>query len=92
MRHDRTARRYELLVQGRRIGELRYRIEAGAVALVHTEVEPAHRNRGHASALVEAALRDLREQRQRVVPVCPFVRAYIGRHPEHADLVSGTTP
>jgi len=81
--------RYELVDDdGVVIGEIRYRREPGAVALVHTEIEPAHEGHGLGELLVEGALRDLHERRLRVIPICPFVRAWIDRHPEHADLVT----
>jgi uncharacterized protein len=80
--------RYELLLDGRRIGEIRYRIEGDAVALVHTEVDPGYEGRGLATQLVEGALRDLRARGKRVIPICPVVFAYLERHPEYADLVA----
>ena len=82
--------RYELLLDGRMVGQIRYRREPGAIALVHTEVEPSHEGSGLATRLVEEALRDLRARGMRVVPICPFVTAFIRRHPEYADLVATT--
>jgi len=36
------------------------------------------------------ALDDVRERGSlRVVPQCPFIRSWIEKHPEYADLVSG---
>lgn len=81
--------RYELVDDGGDvIGEIRYRLEPGAVALVHTEVDPAHEGHGLAGVLVEGALRDLRERRLGVIPICPYVSAWLRRHPEQADLVA----
>ena len=54
---------------------------------MHTEVEPAYEGQGLAGTLVEGALQDLRERGLRVIPVCPFVRSWLRRHPEYADLV-----
>jgi uncharacterized protein len=81
--------RYELIDDdGNAIGEIRYRREPGAVALVHTDVDPAHEGQGLAGVLVEGALRDLRERGLRLIPVCPYVQAWLRRHPEQADLVA----
>jgi predicted GNAT family acetyltransferase len=33
------------------------------------------------------ALADLRGRGLKIVPICPFVRAYLQRHPEYGDLV-----
>jgi uncharacterized protein len=82
--------RYELIDDdgGSVVGEIRYRSEPGAVALVHTEVDPALEGAGLGSALVEGAVHDLRERGLGLIPVCPYVRAWLRRHPEHADLVT----
>jgi hypothetical protein len=79
--------RYELLDDDEVVGEIRYRREPGAVALVHTEIEPDREGQGLGGVLVEGALRDLRERGLRVIPICPYVRAWMGRHPDYADLV-----
>jgi uncharacterized protein len=88
VRDNPTELRYELLLEGRRIGEIRYRTEPGAVALVHTDIDPAYEGHGLATRLVAEALRDLRSRGLRVIPICPIVSAYISRHPEYADLVT----
>jgi predicted GNAT family acetyltransferase len=43
---------------------------------------------GVGSALVAGALDDIRSRGLRVVPLCPFVAAFIRRHSEYADLVA----
>ncbi len=80
--------RYEALADGELVGEIRYRREPGTVVLVHTEVAPSAEGQHVGSRLVAAALDDIRAQGLRVVPVCPFVAAYLRRHPEYADLVT----
>jgi predicted GNAT family acetyltransferase len=79
--------RYELLVDGEVVGELRYRLRPDAVALIHTEVPEAFEGRGYGGQLVGGALADLRGRGLKIVPICPFVRAYLQRHPEYGDLV-----
>lgn len=79
--------RYEALRDGKLVGLVRYRTEPGVVVLVHTEVDEALEGTGVGSALVRGALADLRARGLRLVPVCPFVAAYLRQHPEYADLV-----
>jgi predicted GNAT family acetyltransferase len=87
--HDNPAAlRYELTDGSSVIGEIRYRREPGAVALVYTDIDPAYEGRGFASILIEGALRDLRDRGLRVVPVCPLVQDWLGKHPEFNDLVT----
>jgi uncharacterized protein len=80
--------RYELVGDdGAVIGEIRYRREPGAVALVHTDVDPGYEGRGLAGFLVENAVRDLRERDLKLIPVCPYVQGWLRRHPDQADIV-----
>jgi uncharacterized protein len=80
--------RYELVDGGDVVGEILYRRYPDRIVLVHTEVSPALEGQGLASRLVVGALDDIRATGLRVVPVCPFVRAYLRRHPEYEDLVT----
>ena len=81
-------RRYELLVGGEHAGELVYRDRGGEVlAFLHTEVDQKLHRQGLGSALVAGALDDARKRGLRVVPLCPFVDAYVHRHPAYADLL-----
>lgn len=82
------ANRYELKVDGRRVGLLAYRKRDGVVALTHTEVAEECEGRGFGSKLVAVALDDARRQRLRVRPLCPFVAWYIEKHPQYADLAA----
>ena len=54
---------------------------------MHTEIDPAFEGKGLGSALAKGALDAERALGEPVVPLCPFIRAYIDRHPEYADLV-----
>ncbi len=79
--------RFELRAGGELVGFLVYRLHPDAITLVHTEVFPAHSGQGHASTLARAALDEVRSRGLTVVPSCPYVRSFIGKHPEYADLV-----
>jgi uncharacterized protein len=83
------ASRYELWLGTTRAGLIEYRSQQGVVFLVHTEVDPAFAGRGLGERLVAGALADLRARGLKLVPICPFVRAYLRRHPDQADLVAG---
>jgi hypothetical protein len=54
---------------------------------VHTEIDPSFEGQGIGSALVRGALDVERAAGTAIVPLCPFVRGYIDKHPEYADLV-----
>ncbi len=74
--------RYELYIGEDLAGQIAYSQRNGAVTLIHTEVDPAFKGRGLGDAIVAAALADLEERGLRMIPVCPFVRSYLERHPE----------
>ncbi|HZG92381.1 MAG TPA: GNAT family N-acetyltransferase [Pseudonocardia sp.] len=82
------ARRFEVLVDGERAGLAAYRLRADRIVFLHTEIDDAHEGRGLGGVLVRAALDSARERGLRVVPICPFVKGWIERHPDYADLVA----
>lgn len=82
-----TELRYGLWVDGSRAGFIAYRREPGVVVLVHTDIDPVYEGRGLGSQLVAGALDDIRSRGLRLAPLCPFVAAYLRRHPEQTDLV-----
>ena len=49
----------------------------------HTETADGFEGQGLASQLVRAALDDAKARGLEINPVCPFVRAYLERHPEY---------
>ena len=79
--------RYEIEVDGEVAGFLLYRVEPGVLELVHTDVDPKWEGKGVGGALVKGALDDIRARDLKIRPYCPFVRAYLRRHPEYEDLV-----
>jgi predicted GNAT family acetyltransferase len=83
-----AALEYVATVDGERAGEIRFTLDDGTVTMLHTEVEPRYEGEGVGSELVRRALDDVRARGEHVVPLCPFVSAYIERHREYADLVS----
>jgi predicted GNAT family acetyltransferase len=85
-----TESRYELHVDGALAGFAEYRLKDGSVVFTHTEIDPGVGGHGHGSTLVRAALDDVRGRGLSVVPLCPFVKAYIGKHPEYADLLKSS--
>lgn len=81
------ASRYEITVDGTRVGLADYRLRAGVVAFIHTEIEPRLGQQGLGTQLVREALDDARARGLAVRPLCPFVADFIERNPEYADLV-----
>jgi len=76
-------KRFELTIGGR-TAFLAYERTNDSLTLVHTEVPDELRGRHVGDTLVEAALQAGRAAGLRIVAVCPFVRAYLRRHPPSA--------
>jgi predicted GNAT family acetyltransferase len=73
--------------QGSVVGFAAYQRGHDTVVFTHTEVDDAQEGKGVGSMLVRGALDDVRGHGLKVLPVCPFVKEYIERHDEYADLV-----
>ena len=82
-----TESRYELHIDGGLAGFAAYRLKDDSVVFTHTEINSGVGGHGHGGTLVRAALDDVRARGLSVVPLCPFVKAYIEKHPEYADLL-----
>jgi predicted GNAT family acetyltransferase len=88
IRHLPEANRFEAVVDGH-ASRLDYLIDAGTMRIHHTEVPYPLEGRGIAAALTRTAIDHARANGLRVQPLCSYVRAWLRRHPEHADLVAG---
>ncbi len=64
-----------------------YQLSPGVITFRHTEVPPEMAGRGIGSQLVRGALEAARARGLKVVPKCPFVAAYMAKHPELDDLL-----
>ena len=65
----------------------KYNLLPGAIRFYHTVVPESHGGQGLGTALIKASLAAARERGLRVIPICPFFRAYLKKHPEEQDIV-----
>ena len=80
--------RYEIRDGDRVLGLAAYERRGATTVFTHTTVDPDVGENGVGSTLVRAALDDVRSHGGSVVPQCSFVRGWIDRHQEYADLVA----
>jgi uncharacterized protein len=85
--NNRPQHRYELAVGGH-IAATYYEIADGVITFVHTEVPPELGGKGVGSKLIKGALDQVRAEGLKVIAQCPFVKAWIDKHPDYADLLS----
>jgi uncharacterized protein len=86
--NDPEAGVFRASVDGRAAGIVAYRQDGDVYDLLHTEVDDAFEGQGVGSELVHQVLGEIRAAGARVRPSCPFVRRYVQRHPDEADVVS----
>jgi len=80
--------RFELAVDGS-VAVAQYRVADGRMILTHTEVPHELSGRGIGSRLAQGVFESLCAKGMRVVAECPFMAAYVSRHPQFADLLDG---
>jgi predicted GNAT family acetyltransferase len=78
------ASRFELREDGW-LAELVYRVRGGRLVLIHTEVPLELEGRGIGGRLVTAAVDRAAREGLTLVPLCPFARGWLERHPEAAS-------
>jgi uncharacterized protein len=70
------------------VAVLTYRLRAGRLVLTHTRVPGSLEGRGIGGKLVLAALDRARQDGLTIVPLCPFARSWLERHPDAARDVT----
>ena len=91
--HQPSAHRYEAHIDGELAGFAEYQLTDQLVIFTHTEVDERFEGQGVGSALARFALDDVRaDGSRRVLPLCPFIKGWIGKHRDYVDLVYGAPP
>jgi predicted GNAT family acetyltransferase len=79
--------RFEIRADGELAGFVLYHLKGDEIAFTHTETDDRFRGAGVAGHLVKSSLDAARERHLAVLPYCPYVRGWIERHSEYADLI-----
>jgi predicted GNAT family acetyltransferase len=90
VRDNAERHRFEVYLDGGLAGFATYEIRPGAIAIMHTEIDPAFEGRGLGTAVARGALDSARGGGLDVLPYCPFTNEFIKRHREYLDLVPAT--
>ncbi|HEY9038989.1 MAG TPA: GNAT family N-acetyltransferase [Roseovarius sp.] len=81
--------RYSTRVDGHEAEMTYSRAGAATIIIDHTDVPDALRGRGVGVALVRRGVEDARAKGLKIIPLCPFAKAQIARHPEWQDVLNG---
>lgn len=88
IRDEPEVSRYTAWLGDEPAGFVEYRLLPGRRILLHTEVPPAFEGHGIAGELARFVLDAARAAGTRVTPKCPFISAWLERHPEYDDIVT----
>lgn len=81
--------RYVIAIDGHE-AEMTYTMVGTSQRIIdHTAVPDALRGRGLGPALVQRGVEDARAEGIKIIPLCPFAKAQIEKHPEWQDVLKG---
>lgn len=84
--HNPEKKRFEATVDGH-LAVVEYIAAADRLVFSHTEVAKELEGKGVAGQVARAALEYAKEQKLKVLPICPYMAGYIRRHPEWKELL-----
>lgn len=84
--------RFEITSEGEVAGFTQFVDHDGRRVLFHTEIGEEFGGQGLAGIVVEEAVKSTREEGLTVVAVCPYVKKWLTKHPEHDDISEAPTP
>jgi predicted GNAT family acetyltransferase len=87
VRLDEDWHRYLILIDGEVAGVAHFLPHGNQRVFTHTVVDDRFEGQGIGSQLVRHALDDVRAKGLRIVPVCPFVAAYLAKHHDWDDII-----
>src|SRR5262245_1609594 len=88
VRNNPEAKRFEVIIDDK-IAMVEYMIAGQNIIFTHTEVPPEFEGHGIANRMAYVALEYAKAQGYKVQPLCPFIKAYIQRHPEYLPITFG---
>jgi predicted GNAT family acetyltransferase len=83
--HNEAENRFETWIDNQ-LSKLDYMQDGDTIVMTHVGVYPEHRGQGIAGKLTQVALEYAKERSFRVIPMCPYIAAYIRRNTRYEDL------
>ncbi|ANH82784.1 acetyltransferase [Niabella ginsenosidivorans] len=78
---------FEITIDGYK-AFIKFHETPGHFTLIHTEAAPELEGKGAGTAVVEKTLEYIAQSNKTLIPLCPFIFAYIKRHPEWKKQVA----
>ncbi|HEX3786327.1 MAG TPA: GNAT family N-acetyltransferase [Pseudonocardiaceae bacterium] len=89
---DEPNSQYRIALNGADAGFTEFADHGNQRVFIHTEIDPEYKGHGLGKQLIVAALDDARSRGLRIVALCPFVTAFLGRNHDYDDLLDRATP
>ncbi|WP_353828505.1 GNAT family N-acetyltransferase [Agromyces sp. SYSU T0242] len=89
---DDEARRYRLRLAGEQVGFAEFRAKPDRIMFFHTVVDPAFEGRGLGTRLAKTVVEDAIARGERIVPTCPFIAAWLRKHPGYEEWIDWPQP
>ena len=86
--HNVAQKRFEMQI-GDQMAMVKYILGSSEIIFTHTEVPEAFEGQGVASKIAKVAIEYAKGQGLRIRPMCPYMAAYIKRHPEYHSITAG---
>lgn len=86
LRNNAATHRFETTVEGK-TAFIKYTLQPGTITVLHTEVPQELAGKGIAGAITKYALDYIAAEKLQLVPLCPYMRAYLQKYPEYQYLV-----
>ena len=86
IRNNPAAHQFETTVNGK-TAVVQYKLRNGVMTVLHTIVPKELEGQGIAAALTKQVLAYIAEEKLELIPLCPYMAAYLQKHPEYQSLV-----
>lgn len=85
--HKKDQSRFELMEEGKKVGEMTYSASDDRMIINHTEVDEQLSGKGFGKKLVEAGVLYARENNIKLVPMCSFAQKTIDENSDWQDVL-----
>ncbi|MBR9921532.1 MAG: N-acetyltransferase [Bacteroidetes bacterium] len=82
-----AAKRFEMQIENH-LARIEYILAGNKIFLTHTEVDRALEGRGLGSTIIQRTLDEVRRRNLKLVPLCPFVAAFLQKNRQYVDLLA----
>lgn len=86
--HNTAVGRFEMDIEGKKALVNYQKRGEDTYNLYHAEVPPEFEGRGYGSRLVKGTLDQIKAEGKKFIPMCPFIAAYVRRHPEYQEFAT----